>query len=144
RVYLDLDPAFVQVWQAQGIDMRFAGHTHFVTVGQAIGRPDCPVPTCDRTWLPTLQPVVLEHWPVADRIEHDALTTVGNWRGYGSVEHDGAFYGQKAHSLRPLMTLPTRTDERFLLALAIHCRETADLAPSNSTGRRPVHPAALA
>src|SRR4051812_38475789 len=46
RAYLDLDPAFVQVWHAQGIDMRFAGHTHFVTVGQAVGRPDCPVPTC--------------------------------------------------------------------------------------------------
>ena len=37
-------PAFNQLWQAQGIDMRFEGHTHFVTVGQAIGTPDCPVP----------------------------------------------------------------------------------------------------
>src|SRR5688572_23149080 len=31
RVYLDLDPAFVQLWHAQGIDMRFDAHTHFVT-----------------------------------------------------------------------------------------------------------------
>src|SRR5437867_306848 len=44
RVYLDLDPAFIQFWHAQGIDMRFAAHTHFVTIGLAIGRPGCPVP----------------------------------------------------------------------------------------------------
>ena len=53
RAYLDLDPAFNQLWQAQGIDMRFDGHTHFVTVGQAIGTPACPVPTCGLDWIPT-------------------------------------------------------------------------------------------
>src|SRR2546428_6112757 len=32
RVYLDLDPAFIQLWHAAcGIDMRFGSHTHFVT-----------------------------------------------------------------------------------------------------------------
>src|SRR5439155_10537411 len=120
RVYLDLDPAFVQVWHTQGIDMRFAGHTHFVTVGLDVGQPDCPVPTCGLPWITTPQPVVLERWPFAGAVTRDALTTVGNWRGYGSVEHEGVFYGQKAHSLRPLITLPTRTRERFELALAIH------------------------
>src|SRR5438876_6857531 len=65
RVYLDLDPAFIQLWHAvQGIDMRFAAHTHFVTIGQAIGRPDCAVPTCGRSWITTPQPIVLSRWPV--------------------------------------------------------------------------------
>jgi hypothetical protein len=128
RVYLDLDPAFNQLWHAaQGIDMRFAGHTHFVTVGLALGRPECLVPTCGLPWITTLPPVVLAHWPVAGPITHDGLTTVGNWRGYGSIEYKGAFYGQKAHSLRPLIALPTRTRTRFLLALAIHPGETKDL-----------------
>ncbi|HEY1381199.1 MAG TPA: hypothetical protein VGF55_30645 [Gemmataceae bacterium] len=134
RVYLDLDPAFTQLWHAQGIDMRLAGHTHFVTIGQAIGQPDCPVPTCGLPWIPTPQPVVLEHWPVAGAVTRDALTTVANWRGYGSVEHDGVFYGQKAHSLRPLIDLPTRTRERFELALAIHPGETKDLAALAANG----------
>jgi len=135
RVYLDLDPAFVQLWHAaQGIDMRFAGHTHFVTIGQAIGQPDCPVPTCGLTWISTLQPVVLEHWPAAGPIVHDAFTTVANWRGYGSIEHEGVFYGQKAHSLRPLLRLPARTRERFLLALAIHPDERKDLAALAANG----------
>src|SRR5205085_7820457 len=51
RAYLDLDPAFIQCWQAQKIDMRFSGHTHFVTIGLAIGRSDCLVPTCGLSWI---------------------------------------------------------------------------------------------
>src|SRR5262249_13932836 len=129
RVYLDLDPAFVQLWHAtQGIDMRLAGHTHFVTVGQAVGRPGCGVPTCGRCWTPPLPPVVLEPFSAAPPVPHGPLTTVGNWRGYGSIEHGGVFYGQKAHSLRPLFDLPCRTSEKFLLALAIHPGEAKDLA----------------
>jgi hypothetical protein len=135
RVYLDLDPAFNQFWHAtQGIDMRFGGHTHHVTVGLAVGRADCVVPTCGLDWLTTLQPAVLEHWPTADEVVHDALTTVGNWRGYGSIEHRGVFYGQKAHALRPLIDLPTRTAEKFMPALAIHPGEEKDLAALASNG----------
>ena len=34
RAYLDLDPAFNQLWHAvEGVDMRFDAHTHFVSVG---------------------------------------------------------------------------------------------------------------
>jgi hypothetical protein len=128
RAYLDLDPAFNQWWHKQGIDMRFSNHTHFVTIGQAIGQPDCPVPTCGLKWIPTLQPVVLSHWPAAGEVRHAAFTTVGNWRSYGSLEVDGVFYGQKAHSLRQLITLPHLTSAAFLLAMAIHPAEQADLA----------------
>jgi hypothetical protein len=145
RVYLDLDPAFNQLWHAtQGIDMRFAGHTHFVTVGLGVGEADCVVPTCGLPWLTTPQPVVLEHWPRADEITCDALTTVGNWRAYGSVEYRGVFYGQKAHALRPLITLPTRTDEKFVLALAIHPGEEKDLAALASNGWQLVDPRQVA
>jgi hypothetical protein len=145
RVYLDLDPAFIQLWHAvQGLDMRFAAHTHFVTVGQAIGQPGCDVPTCGRRWIPTLQPVVLSRWPLAQRPTHDALTTVANWRGYGSIEHNGVHYGQKCHSLRPLITLPAHTSETFLLALAIDPGETRDLPTFAAHGWHLIDPAAVA
>jgi hypothetical protein len=148
RVYLDLDPAFVQLWHAtQGIDMRFAGHTHFVTVGQAVGQPGCAVPTCGLSWISTLQPVVLEHWPAAAPVApaaDAALTTVANWRGYGSIEHEGVFYGQKAHSLRQLLSLPARTRERFLLALAIHPGERQDLDALTANGWQLADPAEAA
>jgi hypothetical protein len=142
RVYLDIDAGFNQLWHAtQGIDRRFAGHTTHVTIGQGIGEPWSPVPTCGIDWIKTVQPVLLDHWPVADGIEHDALTTVGNWRGYGSFEHDGVFYGQKAHSLREFMTLPTRTNERFLLALGIHPDEKKDLEALHRNGWELLAPA---
>jgi hypothetical protein len=137
RVYLDLDPAFTQLWHAvQGVDMRFAGHTDFATVGLALGRSDCPVPTCGLSWLPTLPPVVLEHWPVAGRVVHEGLTTVGHWRGYGSVETGGTFYGQRAHSFRQLFTLPTQVEIAFMPALAIHPDEVKDLCELTRNGWR--------
>jgi hypothetical protein len=145
RIYLDLDPAFNQFWHAtQGIDMRFAGHTHFVTIGQAIGQPGCVVPTCGLTWIPTFQPLVLAHWPVAGPFVHDAFTTVGNWRGYGSIEYGGVFYGQKAHSLRPFMTLPTLVNEKFMPALSIHPAEATDLAALAANGWQLLDPAEVA
>ena len=145
RVYLDLDPAFNQMWEAfDGIDMGFGGHTHFVTVGWNVGRAGSVVPDCGREWIPTWQPVVLERWPVAERLGRDALTTVGNWRGYGSIERNGVLYGQKAHSLRPFFALPSRTRERFELALAIHPDETLDLAGLRENGWGLVDPAEVA
>jgi hypothetical protein len=128
RIYLDLDPAFIQIWNAvYGIDMRLDRHTDFVTVGLALGTPLCPAPTCGKEWLHTFQPIVLSHWPRARETRYNALTTIGNWRGYGSVEYQGEFYGQKAHSLRELIDLPRRTNEKFMVAMAIHPDETRDL-----------------
>jgi hypothetical protein len=147
RVYIDLDPAFNQLWHAAGIDMRFGGHTHFVTVGQAIGSPECPVPTCGLEWIGTVPPVVLEHWPVVQDgagAGAGAFTTVGNWRGYGSVEHEGRHYGQKAHSMRELMSLPTRTDAVLRLALDVHPGEKPDLEALDRNGWQLLDPAVVA
>jgi hypothetical protein len=145
RTYLDLDPAFTQLWHvAEGIDMRFAAHNRFVTVGQAIGDPDCEVPTCGLKWVTTPQPVVLECWPAGHITTHDALTTVANWRGYGSIEHKGVFYGQKAHSWRQFFSLPALSEERFAPALAIHPEESKDLAALRANGWRLLDPERVA
>lgn len=141
RVYLDLDPAFNQLWHAaDGIDVGFEGHTHFVTVGEGIGQPQCAVPTCGHSWITTKQPVVLSEWPAANGIRRDALTTIGNWRGYGSIEHGGVFYGQKAHSLRQFFELPRLTTEKFMLALSIHPEERKDLAVLATNGWELIDP----
>jgi hypothetical protein len=136
RVYLDLDPVFNQLWYLQGIDSGLDGHTHYATVGAR-------VPSCGLEWSPTLPPVVLDRWPVAGRIEHDALTTVGNWRSYGPIEHDGIRYGQKAHSLRRFLDLPVRSGERFVVALDIDSRETRDLEALAQHGWHLVDPRAV-
>jgi hypothetical protein len=126
RVYLDLDPVFNQLWHLQGVDAGFDGHTHYVTVGHH-------VPPTGHDWIHTLPPVVLDRWPLAERIEIDAFTTVANFRSYGAIEHDGIRHGQKAHSLRALVDLPELTGERFAIALDIHSDEP-DLAVLRDRG----------
>ena len=79
---------------------------------------------------------------MAERLERRALTTVGHWRSYGSIHHDGVQYGQKAHSLRPLVDLPRRTPVPFEVALAIHPDEEGDLAALREHGWRLLDPAA--
>ena len=37
RIYVDLDPAFTQLWHTTGVDVGLDGHTHYATVGQQIG-----------------------------------------------------------------------------------------------------------
>ena len=143
RVFLDLDPAFNQLWHAEGIEMGFDLHNRFATVGLGLGEPECPVPTGGREWLETLPPVFLPRWEQA--LEPGAaFTTVGNWRGYGSVEWEGRRYGQKAHSLRKLLALPQLTSERLAPALAIHPEETDDLSALRRHGWELVDPLAVA
>jgi hypothetical protein len=145
RVYLDLDPAFNQLWHAvEKVDMRFDGHTHFVTVGTLIGSSSCKVPTCDRSWLPTVQPIVLSEWPRAPAARSGGWTTVGNWRGYGSIEWSGVLYGQKAHSFRRFVELPRRIDDPCRPALAIHPAEVSDLEALRTHGWDLVDPIVVA
>jgi hypothetical protein len=143
RVFLDLDPAFNQLWHAEGIEMGFDLHNRFATVGLELGEPGCPVPTCGREWFKTLPPVFLPRWEQASG-PGAAFTTVGNWRGYGSVEWEGRRYGQKAHSLRKLPALPRLTNERLAPALAIHPEEKEDLAALRGNGWELSDPVALA
>jgi hypothetical protein len=143
RVFLDLDPTFNQLWQAGGIEMGFGLHNRFATVGLGLGEPECPVPTCEREWVKTLAPVFMPRWQPATA-PGAAWTTVGNWRGYGSVEWEGRRYGQKAHSLRKLLPLPRLTGERLQPALAIHPEETDDLAALREHGWELADPAAVA
>ena len=141
RLYLDLDPVFNQLWAEQGIDVGLDGHTHFATVGLGIGRQGATLPTGGRSWITTVQPVVLTEWPFATETRWEGLTTVGNWRSYGSPEKDGVRYGQKAHSFRSFFELPRRTDVPVSASLTIHGDEQADLAALGANGCTLLDPA---
>ena len=141
RIYLDLDPGFNQLWHAaEGLDVGMDGHTHFATIGLALGEAACDIPTCGRTWITTRQPVVLSEWPPAGRVTRDAFTTVANWRGYGSITYKSVFYGQKAHAWRGLMSLPQKSSSPIVAALAIHPDEERDLAALAAHGWTLVDP----
>jgi hypothetical protein len=144
RVFVDLDPGFNQVWSLRGHDLGLERHDVHVTVGLRLGKPGCRVPTCGLDWIHTLPPVVLEHWPPAREPTRDAFTTIGNWRSYGSLEHQGVEYGQRAHSFRQLFELPQLTAAAFEPALAIHPDEERDLRALREHGWRVLDPVAVA
>jgi len=144
RLYVDLDPGFTQVWHAQGADVGLGGHDAHVTVGLAVGTPSCPVPTGGLAWRAVLPPVVLDRWTPAGSPAGPAATTVGHWRSYGPVEHDGLRYGQRAHSARRLLDLPARSPLPLRPALGIDPSETTDLAALDRHGWQLLDPRVVA
>jgi hypothetical protein len=139
RMYVDLDPGFVQIWHAQyGVDMNLRGHDVYVTVGLNLGAPDCPLPTCGIAWRTTLPPVVLTEWTTSQP-PGAAYTTVADWRGYSPVEWRGVWYGQKAEEFLRLIELPRRVGVPLELCLAIHPNEP-DRSRLEESGWRLVSP----
>jgi hypothetical protein len=145
RAFVDIDPGFTQFWQATGLNGAcLRGHDVYFTIGENIGHPECPIPTCGIDWQPTRPPVVLGEWPTA-RSAFDRFTTVGSWRGpYGPVEFEGRTYGLKAHEFRKFVDLPMRAGHNFELALAIDPADIRDRELLESHGWRLVDPRALA
>lgn len=134
RLLVDLDPAFTQLWHAQGVDVGIAAHDRFASVGLRLHAPECDVPDGGVRWEPTLPPVVLEDWPVASEEPTEGLTAIANWRSYGTIEHDGVRYGQKAHSVRALIDLPRRVAEPPRFALLIDPGDARDIAELHRHG----------
>jgi hypothetical protein len=144
RVYLDIDPGFGHMWAALGLADPFAGHDAYVTVGENVGAPDCAIPTGGLNWSVTAQPIVLEHWSVADGPGR-AVTSVGSWRGpYGPVEHAGHVYGLRVHEFRKFFALPRLTGAPLEMALDIDAAEGPDLRGLEEGGWSLVDPAVVA
>lgn len=134
RLLVDLDPAFTQLWHAQGVDVGIAAHDAFASVGLRLHADECAVPDGGVIWTPTLPPVALEHWPRVREAPTEGVTTIANWRSYGTIEHEGVRYGQKAHSVRALIDLPRRLAEPPRFALLIDPSETQDIAALHAHG----------
>jgi len=67
KVYVDLDPAFTQIWaEIYKSDMNFDAHDKFLSIGRHLGKKDCRAPLAGRTWLPVGIPVVLDYFTNAD------------------------------------------------------------------------------
>jgi glycosyltransferase involved in cell wall biosynthesis len=145
RVFLDIDPGFGQMWQDAGLTNIFQGHDQYVTIGQNIGRPGCPIPACGLPWITTPQPVVLEHWQPAPSPAGACITSIASWRGaYGPVEYKGHTYGLRVHEFRKFSALPRQCARPFELALDIDPGETKDLALLKENGWSLVDPGLVA
>ena len=147
-VYVDLDPGFTQGWHADpGVDFTVAGYDRYLTVGQNIGRPGCPVPTGGIEWVPTLPPVLLDEWPAAPAATGPLrFTTVATWRSpYGALVIGGRETSLKHHQFRRFAALPERVEGVELeLALEIYPGDAADLELLRGHGWTVVDPREVA
>lgn len=146
RVYVDIDPGFTQSWHQAGIiGAKLDGHDRYATIGERIGEPDCPIPTCGVEWIAVRQPVVLDDWPVVPLTGPFRFTTVGSWRGpFGPVTIEDRTYGLKVHEFRSIIELPTIVSHRFELALDIHRGDEADRRALIANGWQLVDPREVA
>jgi hypothetical protein len=147
-VYVDLDPGFTQAWHVDpGVEFTVAGYDRYLTVGQNIGQPGCPVPTGGIEWVPTLPPVLLDRWPaVPPPGEPLRFTTVATWRSsYGALVIDGREMSLKHHQFRRFAALPEQVEGVELeLALEIHPGDAADFELLRGHGWKLVDPRQVA
>lgn len=127
RCYLDQDPVYTQLWQAEyGRDLGLARYDVAFTVGLNIGTPASPIPDCGIRWHHTLPPVVPELWEktgTATGIEDAAVgrrfTTVASWGGYGDLCFRGEWYRSKYDEVRRFTRLPRLAGPRFEFELLL-------------------------
>lgn len=127
RLLVDTDPMFTQVqaetaasFTAGGGGMRrlLAAHTHHFTFGESVGRPECRMPACGVTWIPTRQPVLLDRWTPEPPPTGAAFTTVMNWAAGKPLAWDGDTWGQKDVEFLRFLDLPARVPELRLALVA--------------------------
>jgi len=130
RIYVDLDPAFTQIWaEIYKSDMNLDGHDKFFSVGRHLGKKECRAPLAGRTWLPIGIPVMLDHFTNPDLEQPgDTWTTFTHWYGYPPVEYEGEWYGNKSEEFDKLVDLPRKTIQKLEIA--------TDLHPEDETARR--------
>jgi hypothetical protein len=145
RAYVDLDPGFTQIWQAQGqLGDQLDRHDRHFTVGLNLRAPDCEVPADGFEWVPLPPPVLLDRWEPKDR-KFDRFTTVATWRNaLGRPEHDGRAYTLKHHQLRRFAELPALSGLPFEIALEIHPDEAEEAERLRRLGWTVVDPTAVA
>lgn len=134
KIYVDLDPGFTQVW-AEGyeVDMRFAGHEVFFSVGSRLGQEDCRAPTCGLIWQSVLPPVMLAYWPAQPRAQEEKFTTVAHWQGYRWCEWKGQWLTGKSEEFQRLLDLPRRVDCTLEIATDVKAHRE-ELEPYRAAG----------
>jgi len=120
RILLEQDPAYTQLWAADGDPVEFYGEQDLLfTVGANVGTERSALPAVGIEWHHLFNPVVLDWWAGESEVQRDRFTTVGAWRDYGYLEWEGRIVGPKAEEFERFIDLPARTGQGFELALSI-------------------------
>jgi YHS domain-containing protein len=127
-VYFGTDPGHDELAVAKGDrDARWIVEEHddFVTYGENIGSPWCPIPPLPRLRSKTRQPVLLDLWQ-AGPPARGPFTTVANWKQTGrDIEYQGEiYYFSKDREFLKFIDLPQQVGEPIELALNLAAPET--------------------
>jgi hypothetical protein len=145
RVFLDIDPGFIHMWQDLGLADLLQGYDDYVSIAGNIGTSECSIPTCGLNWIVCRQPVVLERWQPHMNGHCRDFTTIATWRGaYGPLEYRGKAYRLRAHEFRKFASLPRLTGKTFRIAIDIHAADATDLELLRSNGWSLVDPLTVA
>lgn len=141
EVLYDIDPGMLQLWSRQW-DMGVDSHDLHVTIGQSIGRPECPVPDNGVRWQPIWPTVHLPSWP-AQTAPGARYTTITQWwngnSGYDLI--DGELYEHnKRASFLACLDVPERSGLELELAANLTPDETEDREALRRHGWRLVQP----
>jgi hypothetical protein len=115
KAFIDSDPAFTQLAIAKAEPWYvefFRRFDRLFTFGSNIGTPVSPVPTGDFVWHTTWQPVTLDQWRT-DAAPGDRFTSVMTWQ----IQSFSDVGGNKDQEFVKYMALPSRTQQRFELAI---------------------------
>lgn len=126
---IDTDPVFTQLRMSAdaGVIDYYKQFNAVATFGKLIGTPACPLPTHGFDWIPTNQPIALDHWPVAPMPVTRTFSTLGKWEHTGErhIAFDGqTFLSSKAVEWMKLLDLPARTSARLEMGMAMLPGET--------------------
>src|SRR5262245_46150631 len=92
---IDTDPAFTQIKLGENPALLdyYRSFDAVASVSPLVDTPKCPLPTHGIRWIPTNQPVALNHWPVVP-ISSRTFTTIGKWEHAGArnIEFGGRQY----------------------------------------------------
>jgi hypothetical protein len=121
-VYFGTDPVYHEVAYANGdenVRTLIDEHHEFVTYGENLGAPDCPVPVFERLRAKTRQPVLLDVWKGG--VASNGFTTVCNWRQDGhDLEFGGeTYYWSKHREFLKFIDLPRRIGRPVELAMGL-------------------------
>ncbi len=120
KVFIDTDPAFVQIRHLTDKNAATLAEKHdtFFTFGENFGADDCLIPDDGFKWIPTRQPIVTDVWKMSSGNPQANWTTVMQWDSYKAVKIKETTFGMKSRSFDDFLNLPKKRPlENFELAV---------------------------
>ena len=125
RIYLETDPGNPQIKLERGDAAMWnviRSHTHHFTFAENLGNPGCGLPKTDVGYIPTRQPVLVDHWDSPFDSHCRNFTTIAKWggrRSHKDIEFSGEFYPwRKDLEFRKFLDLPSRSRQPIELVLS--------------------------